>query len=309
MLKSSGTTVNDTRLMMRIREIAPTLNKALRLNAEFILKNPLRAAVLNIEQISVETKTSTAAVNRLSNLLFDAQYLDNKGFTGLRQALVENLLECVSPADKVTAELIHSPESGFSLEQQVRLSKGNLDALINNNDEAQFGAFIDLLTRCNRLFMMGFNNSRHLAAMAVDLLLPHCTDVQTINQDAHCEQTNYRLARLDRRDVILAIDLPPYHGHIPSLTEKARQQGATVLGISDSPASPLVGIAQHCLFTPTLHPMLPNSGVGVMSVIEGLSAALRMRNQAPCNETDAGAPAENVNSRAQATPPQKKVKR
>ncbi|MDE1167975.1 MAG: MurR/RpiR family transcriptional regulator [Pseudomonas sp.] len=280
MLKSSGNTVYDTQLMLKLRELAPKLKPALRANAEFILRNPLRSATLNIEEIAKETQTSTAAVNRLSNALG----LETKGFTGLRKALVENLLELLSPVDKVHAELLHNPEKGFCLEQQVRLSKGNLDAVLNNNDDQTFSAMGEQLSQCQRAFVLGCSTSHHLALMASDLLLAHCRDVQVINPQADAEQTAYRLASIGRSDVLLVIDLPPYFNETQALATFAREQGATVLAISDSPASKLVDIATHCLFASTLHPVLAQSRVAVLSVIEGLGAALRMRHQAPVND-------------------------
>ena len=53
------------------------------------------------------------------------------------------------------------------------------------------------------------------------------------------------LAWADEQDVLIAITCHPYRTEVIDAIKLARQQGMTVIGISDSPASPVILNAQH----------------------------------------------------------------
>jgi len=247
--------------------------------AYFILQNPWLSPTLNIERMAEGAHTSTAAVNRLAN------HMGYNGFTGLREALVRHLLELVSPADLVQHEVAHHPERGFDLSQQVRLSNGNLEAVLNANDDAQFEALVTAIGQATNLYILGFGNSHYLAGLAASCLIPHCAHVITLNMEGGSENATYRLATISEGDVLLTLALPPYTRDTLRMAQYAVGRGATVLAITDSPASPLVDIADHCLYASPQHPVLRNSKVALVAVIEALATAVRLRNHEPVNES------------------------
>ena len=63
------------------------------------------------------------------------------------------------------------------------------------------------------------------------------------------------------------------------LSRFARERGACVLAITDSPASPLANIAEHVLFAPADHPVMTSSSIAVLALIEGLVAGVMARNK------------------------------
>ena len=246
--------------------------------ANYILQNPWLSPTLNIEHMAEGAHTSTAAVNRLAN------HMDFNGFTGLREALVQHLLELVSPADRVQAEVSQDPESGFSLRQQVRLNNGNLEAVLNTNDDERFDAMVNGLSHTRHLYILGFGSSHYLAGLAASCLVPHCAHVVTLNMEGGSENAACRLATIGQGDTLLALAMPPYARDTLRLAQYAHGRGAQVLAITDSPASPLVDVAQHCLFAPPAHPVLRHSKVALLAIIEALASAVRLRNLEPVNE-------------------------
>ncbi len=247
--------------------------------AYFILQNPWRSPTLNIEHLAEGARTSTAAVNRLAN------HMGLNGFTGLREALVQHLLELVSPADRVLNELNDHPERGFALSHQVRLSNGNLEGLLNVNDDEQFDATVKAVSQASHLYILGFGSSHYLAGLAANDLVFHCPHVVALNIEGGSESAARRLATISASDTLLALALPPYTRDTLRLAQYARARGATVLAVTDSPASPLAEIAHHCLYAPPAHPVLRNSKVGLLAVIEALVSAVRLRNLEPVNES------------------------
>lgn len=56
------------------------------------------------------------------------------------------------------------------------------------------------------------------------------------------------LAWADKRDVLIAISTRPYRSEVIAAMNVAREQGVTIIGISDSPASPIIRVADHGLW-------------------------------------------------------------
>ncbi|WAH56218.1 MurR/RpiR family transcriptional regulator [Pseudomonas silvicola] len=280
--------VYKTPLMQRMVQVAKELARqglahdrqpALYKVADYILQNPWLSPTLNIERMSAGAGTSTAAVNRLAN------HMGMNGFTGLREALVLHLLELIAPADWVRAEVAQHPERGFGLGQQVRLSNGNLDATLSANDDERFDNVVSSLAQARHLYVLGFGNCHYLAGLATNCLVPHCAHVVALNMEGGSENAAYRMAAIGPGDTLLALALQPYANDTLRLAQYAASRGAAVMAITDSPASPMMAVAHQCLFAPPTHPVLRNSNVAMLVMIEALASAVRLRNLEPVNES------------------------
>jgi len=75
------------------------------------------------------------------------------------------------------------------------------------------------------------------------------------------------------------ISLPRYTLDAVSLTRFARAGGATVVSITDSPASPLAELGHHVLYAPGAHPVLPSSSSAALAIIEALAVSLMTSNK------------------------------
>ncbi|WP_460152341.1 MurR/RpiR family transcriptional regulator [Pseudomonas sp. S2_B07] len=259
--------------MQKLTEIVAELPPSLRKVADFILRHPLKAATLTIEEMAHETLTSPAAVNRL------AKALDLGGYSGMKAELVATLQQMVSPVDKLRNELAHRPGGAFGLHEQLQSASSNLATAVTNNHPDTFEAFVTRLTTARKIYILGFGNSVYFAGLAASTLVPFCTDATAISMEGGNENAAYRLAAITDQDVLLAISLPRYSLDTLQLARFANERGASVLAITDSPASPLTGIAEHTLFAPCDHPVLTSSNIAVLALIEGLVAGVMARNK------------------------------
>ena len=266
-------TVYAAPVMRKLTELAPDLQPSLRKVADFILRHPLKAATLTIEEMAQETGTSPSAVNRL------AKVMDLGGYTGLKTELVASLQQMVSPVDKLRNELEQRAGGEFGLHEQIRNASSNLGAAGSNNPATSFEAFVDSLIKARKIFVLGFGNSAYLAGLAAATLMPFCADATAISMEGGNENAAYRLAAITDQDVLLAIALPRYSLDTLQLARFAKERGATVLAITDSPASPLSTLAEHVLFAPADHPVLTSSNIAVLALIEGLVAGVMARNK------------------------------
>jgi DNA-binding MurR/RpiR family transcriptional regulator len=270
---SKDTTVYAAPVMRKLTEIVAELPPSLRKVADFILRHPLKAATLTIEEMAQETLTSPAAVNRL------AKALNLGGYSGMKAELVATLQQMVSPVDKLRNELAHRPGGVFGLHEQLQSAGSNLSTAASNNHADTFEAFITRLTTARKIYILGFGNSVYFAGLAASTLMPFCADAAAISMEGGNENAAYRLAAISDQDVLLAISLPRYSIDTLQLARFANERGASVLAITDSPASPLTGIAEHTLFAPCDHPVLTSSNIAVLALIEGLVAGVMARNK------------------------------
>lgn len=78
------------------------------------------------------------------------------------------------------------------------------------------------------------------------------------------------LAWADGRDVLIAITHRPYRREVVEAVRIARDQGLTVIGISDSPASPVIRAAQHRFVVAADTPQFFPSSVSTIALLETL---------------------------------------
>ena len=78
------------------------------------------------------------------------------------------------------------------------------------------------------------------------------------------------LALADERDVLIAITCKPYRTEIVEGVQVAREQGVRIVGISDSPASPLIIGAEHGFVVAADTPQFFPSSVSTVALLETL---------------------------------------
>ena len=181
--------------------------------------------------------------------------------------------------DKLRNELAQRPGGAFGLHEQIQSATSNLDTAGSNNHPDTFEAVVTCLIQARKIYILGFGNSVYLAGLAASTLMPFCADATAISMEGGNENAAYRLAAITQDDVLLAISLPRYSLDTLQLSRFAHERGATVLAITDSPASPLTHIARHVLFAPADHPVLTSSYIAVLALIEGLVAGVMARNK------------------------------
>jgi DNA-binding MurR/RpiR family transcriptional regulator len=78
------------------------------------------------------------------------------------------------------------------------------------------------------------------------------------------------LAWADSRDVLIAMSMRPYRSEVVAAIEVAREQGMTIIGLSDSPASPIIRAADHGFVVAVDTPQFFPSSVPTIALLETL---------------------------------------
>ncbi|MEM9061915.1 MAG: MurR/RpiR family transcriptional regulator [Pseudomonadota bacterium] len=78
------------------------------------------------------------------------------------------------------------------------------------------------------------------------------------------------LAWTDRRDVLIAMTTRPYRREVIEAVQQARAQNLTIVAITDSLASPIARVSNHCFTVSTETPQFFPSSVATIALLETL---------------------------------------
>ncbi|MEP4859016.1 MAG: SIS domain-containing protein, partial [Alphaproteobacteria bacterium] len=80
------------------------------------------------------------------------------------------------------------------------------------------------------------------------------------------------LVRADKNDVLMAMTFKPYRREVVEAVDVAVAHGMKVIGISDSPASPILAKARHRFVVPMDTPQFFTSTVALTALLETIMA-------------------------------------
>ena len=78
------------------------------------------------------------------------------------------------------------------------------------------------------------------------------------------------LAYATEEDTLIAITSSPYRTEVVEAVQIAREQGLTIVAVTDSPASPIALVADHVLIVTADSPQFFPSSLGVVALLETL---------------------------------------
>jgi DNA-binding MurR/RpiR family transcriptional regulator len=257
--------------LLRVLAEGSASNRAI---ADYLLRNQVRVTALGIEELADACAVSTATISRF------ARDLGFKNYAAMRGAVAETLQSLLQPVEKLRSTIARrTAKASPALE-----SLGYAEAALTATRGALAGTQIDrvgtVLTKARTVYVLGFGLSSFLAGTLAMHLQPFCRHVVEAAGSGGTEVAASHLATIGARDVLVVISLPRYTLDAVSLTRFARAGGATVVAITDSPASPLAELGHHVLYAPSAHPVLPSSSSAALAIIEALAVSLMTSNQA-----------------------------
>jgi DNA-binding MurR/RpiR family transcriptional regulator len=257
--------------LLRVLAEGSASNRAI---ADYVLRNQVRVTALGIEELADACDVSTATISRF------ARDLGFKNYAAMRGAVAETLQSVLQPVEKLRSTIARrTAKASPALE-----SLGYAEAAITATSRALAGSEIDrvgtVLTKARTVYVLGFGLSSFLAGALAMHLQPFCRHVVEAAASGGTEVAASHLATITDKDVLVVISLPRYTLDAASLTRFARDTGATIVSITDSPASPLAELGHHVLYAHSAHPVLPSSSSAALAVIEALAVSLMTSNKA-----------------------------
>lgn len=254
----------------RLRDLRQDNSAANRTIADHFARNPVQAASASIEQMARATGLSTATLSRF------ARAAGERSYAALRQTMASDLQSILHPVEKLRAVAAKGPKA----------ANGALEIPLDNLRACADGLPVALLRACARrvaaarcVYVMGFGLSAYVAGILSLGLEPFCRKLINVVDYGGDEVAAGRLMNIGRGDLLIVITLPRYGKAAIQLSGYARDRHATILALTDAPASPVVPFADHVLYAPSSHPVLPGSTVAAVLVAEALVVALMVSRE------------------------------
>lgn len=256
------TSVLDS-LAGKLESLTPEIRKA----AVYVLENPNEIGVSSIRAVADQAGVKPNTLVRLSRIFGFEGYDDFRApfRNDIRQGGNDfpdraRWLQSLSGADR-QSELYA---------QMAAATLSNIEKTFSEINPATVKQAADAICAAERTFALGVGvghmlarNFAYLAGMAID-------GVRAIPNDANPPIDD--IARAGKNDVLLALTFKPYRIEVVSAVRKAREKGMTIIGISDSPASPIIGASDFGFVVQSRTPQFFTSTVATAALLETLVA-------------------------------------
>jgi DNA-binding MurR/RpiR family transcriptional regulator len=241
--------------------------------ADYLLRNQMRVTALGIEELADSCQVSTATISRF------ARDIGQKNYSAMRSAMAETLQSLLQPVDKLRRTIERRTRATSPITESLEYAAANIAATSDALSPPAMQAVVRHLTRARVVYVMGFGLSANLAGMLVQHLQPFCPHVVEVVGIGGSEVAAGHLVNLTAHDVLVVISFPRYTLDCIGLASFARDRGARIVALTDSPASPLAELADHVLYAQSTHPVLPSSASTALAMIEALAVALMVSNK------------------------------
>lgn len=125
-----------------------------------------------------------------------------------------------------------------------------------------------------RIYVVGMENGSHLAAMLSNGLDIYRENIDSVGMVGSGVGAARKVRRYDSRDLVIAVAFPRYMADTVTVARDAGRQGATVMAITDGPASPLAALTDLVLYVTADRQFAANSDASVLAMMEALCAGV-----------------------------------
>ena len=268
--KGAGGLVRNTALQI-LQENMEILTPAQRKVADYILKYPMEAAFLTIEQLARLTSVSVATIIRLT------YSLEYAGYTQFQKDLQALLRDQISPPNRLEANLKRIGKNKLLIkcaELQIQNIRTTVEILSEENIDQAF----NLIFESRKIFIIGIRSSLAVANYLNEGLNRLGLDCEMIVPDTGRIQAV--MARLTPKDLLIAISLPRYAKRTIEVVNVARKKQAKILAITDGYSSPIALMADVFLGCAFESLAFHHSEIGAMFVADYLITGVAAKDSA-----------------------------
>ncbi len=250
-------------LIGKLDVLTPEIRKA----AEYVVENPNEVGISSIREIAQSAGVKPNTFVRM------AQSIEFNGYDDFREPFREQIrrgnhdfpdrarwLQSIAKGGKLSGLFADMAASAIQ----------NIEATFAATDDKAMKRAADAIVNARHTYVLGVGvhntnarNFTYLANMALDDI--HCIPKPGSNATDD-------LVRANKKDVLIAMTYKPYRAEVVQAVDIARSQGVTIIGISDSPASPILLNAKHAFVVDAQTPQFFPSSVSTVALLETLMA-------------------------------------
>lgn len=241
--------------------LTPEAQKA----ARYVLENPQDVGVSTVREIAEAASVKPNTVVRLARQIGFDGYEDFRA--PFREAIRRGAL---SMPDRVRwlQDTAGRGDLGVLYADMVTGALQSLEETFAGIDPATLEAAAKAIWSARQVFTLGVGVNNANARLFTYLASTGMVDFHAIPRAGSTASDD--LAFADGRDVLIAMTTRPYRREVVEAVGIARDQGLSVIALSDSPASPIVRGAEHGFVLSVDTPQFFPSSVATVALLETL---------------------------------------
>lgn len=258
------TNVSSTVLLRLTNEwdsLTPEAQKA----ARYVLENPADVGVSTVREIAEAAKVKPNTFVRM------ARQVGFEGYEDFRAPFRESIKQgAASFPDRARwlQDIRKSGDLGGLYADMAEAAIRNLEETFARIDAEALKAAAEAIWNGRQIFTLGVGVNNANARNFTYLASTGMVQFHAIPRSGSTPTDD--LAWADGRDVLIAMSMRPYRSEVVAALDVAREQGMTIVGISDSPASPIIRAAHHSFVVSVDTPQFFPSSVSTIAVLETL---------------------------------------
>ncbi len=260
----NGTNVSSnvlSRLTAEWEALTPEAQKA----ARYILENPRDVGVSTVREIAEAANVTPNTVVRMARQVGFDGYEDFRA--PFREAIRRGTVTFEDRARWLQG-IRREGELGGLYADMAEAALRNIEETFAGIDAEALKAAAETIWAARKVYVLGVGvmnaNARNFTALAATGM----TDFLTIPRAGGTAIDD--LAWADQRDVLIAMSCAPYRAETVDAVRIARDQGVSVVGLSDSAASPILIPAQHRFVVAADTPQFFPSSAALIALLETL---------------------------------------
>lgn len=265
-MKATASTINDTRLVLssiadEIESLTPEVRKA----ATYVLENPNDVSVSSIREIAAVADVKPNTFVRL------AQSLGFDGYEDFRLPFREEIRNAPAGFPDRARWLQSLGKRGALGELYLDMVSSAIDNIENTFaaiDAGELKRAADVILDSRQVFTLGVGVNHSNASNFTYLASTGMVQFHAIPKPGSVPADD--LAFANKQDVLIALTCKPYRVEVVDAVEIAREQGMTVIGISDSAASPIIIGSEFGFVVSVDTPQFFPSSVPIVALLETL---------------------------------------
>lgn len=258
---------DDSRsVLTALADALDTLTPELRKAAAHVLENPNEVGISSIRELADAAGVKPNTYMRLGRTI------GFEGYEDFREPFREEIRSGGKPTFPDRARWLQQMRKqgrmGGLYADMVSAAIRNIEETFAGIDETQLRSAAEAIWASRQTFTLGVGINNANARNFTYLASTGMVQFHAIPRAGSVPVDD--LAWAGERDVLIAITCAPYRREVIEAVQVAREQRVTIIGISDSPASPIIAGADHGFSVAVDTPQFFPSSVSTIALLETL---------------------------------------
>ena len=270
-MKDSKQEIKDSKyLISHIQSQYTRFSKGQKLIAQYILKNYDKVAFMTACKLGEAVGVSESTVVRFANAL------GYSGYPKLQDALQEVIKNKLTTVQRVDMVKEFNDDSAI-LKKIVKSDMDNIKDTLEEIDEKAFEEAANRILKAKRIYIVGMRSSFTIAqylGFYLGIILDSVHVIRTDMGDAF-EQ----VVKINEDDVLIAISFPRYSKKSYQIWSYAKEKGAHIVSLTDSPFAPVASFTDNLLLVKSNMVSFVDSLVPALSIANALIVSVGMKEK------------------------------